>query len=57
MQAIMAQLARFFRDESAATAVEYGLIAAGISAAIITVIQGLGTRLNTTFVVVKSALQ
>lgn len=43
-------IARFLRDESAATAIEYGLIAAGISVAIIPVVQGLGTKLNSTFV-------
>ena len=42
-------LARFVKDESGATAIEYGLIAAGISVAIIAVVQGLGTKLNTTF--------
>ena len=41
--------ARFVNDESAATAIEYGLIAAGISVAIIVVVNGLGTNLNTTF--------
>ena len=40
---------RFAQDEQGATAIEYGLIAAGISVAIITVVQGLGTKLNTTF--------
>jgi pilus assembly protein Flp/PilA len=42
-------LARFAKDESGATAVEYGLIAAGISVAIIAVIQGLGNNLKTAF--------
>ena len=42
-------LSRFVKDESGATAIEYGLIAAGISVAIIAVVQGLGTKLNTTF--------
>jgi pilus assembly protein Flp/PilA len=42
-------LARFAKDQSAATAIEYGLIAAGISVAIIAVVNGLGTNLNTTF--------
>jgi pilus assembly protein Flp/PilA len=37
------------KDESGATAIEYGLIAAGISVAIIAVVNGLGTKLNTTF--------
>ena len=39
-------LARFACDESGATAIEYGLIAAGMSVAIITVISGLGSKLN-----------
>ena len=41
-------LKRFAKDESGATAVEYGLVAAGISVAIIAVMQGLGSKLNTT---------
>ena len=48
---------RFFRDENAATAIEYGLIAAGIAVAIIAVVQSLGTQLNTTFSSVSSALK
>jgi pilus assembly protein Flp/PilA len=47
----------FLRDETAATAIEYGLIAAGISVAIIAVVQGLGTKLNTTFASVSSSLK
>jgi pilus assembly protein Flp/PilA len=47
---------RFVKDESGATAIEYGLIAAGISVAIISVVQGLGTKLNSTFGSVKNAL-
>ncbi|HEX4411471.1 MAG TPA: Flp family type IVb pilin [Xanthobacteraceae bacterium] len=50
-------LSRFVKDESGATAIEYGLIAAGISVAIIAVVQGLGTKLNTTFSSVSSALK
>ena len=53
----MSKLMRFLRDESGATAIEYGLIAAGISVAIITVVQGLGTNLNTTFTSVQNALK
>jgi pilus assembly protein Flp/PilA len=49
--------ARFVKDQSGATAIEYGLIAAGISVAIIAVVQGLGTKLNTTFSSVSSALK
>ena len=47
---------RFVKDESGATAIEYGLIAAGISVAIISVVQGLGSRLTATFQSVKTAL-
>jgi len=50
-------LSRFCEDQSGATAIEYGLIAAGISVAIIAVVQGLGTNLNTTFTSVSSALK
>jgi pilus assembly protein Flp/PilA len=52
----MAALKAFLRDESGATAIEYGLIAAGISVAIITVVGGLGTKLDSTFTSVKNAL-
>lgn len=45
----MAILKSFLRDESGATAIEYGLIAAGISVAIIVTVQTLGTKLNSTF--------
>jgi pilus assembly protein Flp/PilA len=47
---------RFARDESGATAIEYGLIAAGISVAIIAVVNGLGSQLKTTFSTVSSQL-
>jgi pilus assembly protein Flp/PilA len=47
---------RFARDESGATAIEYGLIAAGISVAIITVVQGLGTKLNAVFTNIRTKL-
>ena len=47
---------RFVSDDSAATAIEYGLIAAGIALAVIAVVSGLGTQLNTTFGSVSSAL-
>ena len=52
----MKTLKRFAKDESGATAIEYGLIAAGISVAIITVVQGLGTKLTATFTKVSTAL-
>jgi pilus assembly protein Flp/PilA len=48
---------KFLRDDSGATAIEYGLIAAGIAIAIITVVKGVGTKLNTTFTSVSSALK
>jgi pilus assembly protein Flp/PilA len=52
----MSKVLRFVRDESGATAIEYGLIAAGISVAIIAVVQGMGSKLVTTFGSVQSAL-
>ena len=52
----MPMVRKFLKDESGATAIEYGLIAAGISVAIIAVVQGLGTKLNSTFTAVSSAL-
>jgi pilus assembly protein Flp/PilA len=53
----MSTILRFFRDEQGATAIEYGLIAAGISVAIITVVGSLGSGLNTTFTSVETALK
>ena len=50
-------LKRFVKDELGATAIEYGLIAAGISVAIIAVVQGLGSKLNTTLGTVSTALK
>jgi pilus assembly protein Flp/PilA len=50
-------LARFVKDESGATAIEYGLIAAGITVAIVAVVQGLGSQLNTTLGSVSTALK
>lgn len=49
-------VARFMKDESGATAIEYGLIAAGIAVAIIAAVNSLGTSLNTTFTTVKDNL-
>ena len=49
-------LTRFLKDESGATAIEYGLIAAGISVAIITILKGVGTKLKSTFTSVQNAL-
>ena len=53
----MSKLLAFFRDDSGATAIEYGLIAAGISVAIIAAVNGLGTQLNTTFTSVSTQLK
>jgi pilus assembly protein Flp/PilA len=50
-------ISRFVKDESGATAVEYGLIAAGISVAIIAVVNGLGTKLNTAFSGISTQLK
>ena len=52
----MKTLKRFAKDESGATAIEYGLIAAGISVAIITVVQGVGSKLTNTFTDIKTKL-
>jgi pilus assembly protein Flp/PilA len=49
-------VARFVSDESGATAIEYGLIAAGISVAIIAVVQGLGSKLTDTFQTISDKL-
>ena len=50
-------LIAFLKDESAATAIEYALIASGIALAIVAVTQGLGTKLKTTFTTVSTALK
>ena len=48
---------RFLKDETGATAIEYGLIAAGISLAIIAIVNGLGTKLNTKFTSINTSLK
>lgn len=48
---------KFLNDESAATAIEYGLIAAGISLAIIAAVNGLGSTLNTKFTSINTSLK
>jgi pilus assembly protein Flp/PilA len=48
---------RFLKDETAATAIEYGLIAAGISLAIIAIVNGLGSKLNTKFTAINTSLK
>jgi pilus assembly protein Flp/PilA len=53
----MSTIARFLRDESGATAIEYSLIAAGIAIVIVTVVKGLGSKVNTTFTSVQTAVK
>jgi len=53
----MKYLVAFLKNESGATAIEYGLIAAGISVAIITVVKGVGTNLSGVFTSVENALK
>jgi pilus assembly protein Flp/PilA len=50
-------LSKFFSDQSGATAIEYGLIAAGISIAIIVAVNGLGSNLNTMFTGINTSLK
>jgi pilus assembly protein Flp/PilA len=47
----------FIQDESGATAIEYGLIAAGIAIAIITAVNGLGTKLSANFDTISNSLK
>jgi pilus assembly protein Flp/PilA len=53
----MSTIMRFVRDENGATAIEYGLIAAGISVAILTVVFSIGTSLNTKFESINTQLK
>ncbi len=53
----MSKLVAFLKNENGATAIEYGLIAAGISIAIIATVNALGTQLNTTFTSVSTQLK
>ena len=50
-------IARFVKDESGATAIEYGLIAAGIAVAIITAVNGVGSSLSTKFTGISTSLK
>ncbi|MCK1360015.1 MULTISPECIES: Flp family type IVb pilin [unclassified Bradyrhizobium] len=50
-------LKSFIADERGATAIEYGLIAAGIALAIITVVNGMGSRLSTKFASISTSLK
>ncbi|MGA8616462.1 MAG: Flp family type IVb pilin [Xanthobacteraceae bacterium] len=51
------RLMAFLKDESGATAIEYGLIASGIALAIIAVLKGVGTNLKATFASVSTAVK
>ena len=53
----MSKLIEFVKNENGATAIEYGLIAAGISVAIIVTVNALGTQLSTTFSSVSTQLK
>jgi pilus assembly protein Flp/PilA len=53
----MPTFAQFLRNDSGATAIEYGLIAAGISVAIIAIVNGLGTNLNGVFTNINTQLR
>ena len=53
----MTMFSRFMNDESGATAIEYGLIAAGIAIAIITAVNGVGTALTGTFTTISTSLK
>jgi pilus assembly protein Flp/PilA len=53
----MSVLKRFLKDQSGATAIEYGLIAAGISVAIVVVVKNVGSDLNTTLTSVQNGLK
>jgi pilus assembly protein Flp/PilA len=53
----MTLFSKFLKNESGATAIEYGLIAAGISVAIVTVVGTVGTKLNTTFTTIANAVK
>ena len=53
----MSIIESFFKDESGATAIEYGLIAAGIAIAIITAVNGLGSKLSSNFETISTSLK
>jgi pilus assembly protein Flp/PilA len=57
ISAVTGLLRRFLHDESAATAIEYGLIAALIAVVIITGVKAVGTKLSTTFASISTGLK
>ncbi len=56
MNTLMSQVMAFVRDEEGASAVEYGLLIAGIAAVVMAAIYGIGTALNTKFGAVQTQL-
>ena len=54
---MLVKVRSFLKDESGATAIEYSLIAAGIALAVIAVVKGVGTKLNTSFNSVSTQLK
>jgi len=54
---MLAKFRAFAADDSAATAIEYAVVAAGISIAIITAVKGIGTKLNATFSSISTQLK
>jgi pilus assembly protein Flp/PilA len=50
-------MSKFLKDESGATAIEYAIIAGGISILIVTAVNGMGTTLNSKFISVNNSLQ
>jgi pilus assembly protein Flp/PilA len=57
LERLMSKIVAFLKNESGATAIEYGLIAAGISVAIIAVVNTIGTTLNTKFSSISTQLK
>ena len=57
MERAMRHVIAFLKDERAATAIEYGLIATGIAVAIIPVLTGVGSRTKTVFTTIQTALK
>jgi pilus assembly protein Flp/PilA len=53
----MPKLVAFLKDETGATAIEYGLLAAGISVVIIASVNAIGSKLNSTFLLVSNSLK
>lgn len=53
----MRTIARFLKDDQAATAIEYALIASGIAIAIVSAVNGLGTTLGSSFTTINTSLK